>query len=88
MEALMKKFGNELKWEKFKWEVDSMFAKYKDDPNPLASNETEKQIRVGAVLKLKNGTFELVGSVNRLLGVCDDCTNFNMKDIAEIAYLT
>lgn len=49
--------------------------------------ESRAEIGAGCVLKLKNGTLELVGTVNALLGVCDDCTRFEHKDIKAIAFL-
>jgi hypothetical protein len=45
------------------------------------------QIKPGDVLKMKDGKYILVGDVNKHLGVCDDCTNYEMKDIKEIATL-
>jgi hypothetical protein len=53
----------------------------------LETDETRKQVRSGAVLKLKDGFTYFVGDVNDILGVCDDCTEFSFSDIAEIAYL-
>ena len=83
MEALIKKLESTLKWKKFKYEADPRFS----DP-PFATQATRDQIQPGAVLKLKDGGIELVGTVNTELGVCDDCTRFDIEDIAEIAYLT
>lgn len=53
------------------------------------TEKTINQIRTGAVLKLrrKKPRYALVGTVNRLLGVCDDCKNFELEDIEAIAYL-
>ena len=52
---------------------------------------TAAQVRPGAVLKLRpaenRSKYVLVGDVNRLLGVCDDCTDFDLKDIVSIAYI-
>ena len=45
------------------------------------------KLKAGDVLKLKTGKYVLVGHVNKNLGVCDDCTNFEEKDIKEIASL-
>lgn len=47
----------------------------------------EMEIKSGMVLKLKSGEIALVGDVNELLGVCDDCTGFFKEDIAEFAHL-
>ncbi len=53
----------------------------------LVDEETREQLIPGAVLKLRDGSTHLVGTVNQLLGVCDDCTEFHIEDIAKIAYL-
>lgn len=42
------------------------------------------EIKAGDVLKLKNGETHLVGDVNEVLGVCEDCTIFKSDDIEEI----
>lgn len=61
--------------------------KYELRSRGLETDETRKQVRSGAVLKLKDGTTYFVGDVNDILGTCDDCTAFSFSDIAEIAYL-
>jgi len=45
------------------------------------------EIRAGSVLKLKDDRIVLVGDVNELLGVCDDCTEFKRDAIQEIAHI-
>ncbi len=42
----------------------------------------EEHITPWTVLKLEDGTLSLVGDVNPLLGVCDDC-----QDILAVAHL-
>lgn len=54
---------------------------------PRPTNETRMRVREGAVLKLKSGEIYLVGYCNEILGVCDDCRDFDYQAIAEIAYL-
>lgn len=49
--------------------------------------EAPDQIKPGDVLHMKDGEYLLVGDVNKVLGVCDDCTNYELKDIKEIATL-
>lgn len=46
----------------------------------------DDRIRAGAVLRV-GGEDYLVGDVNELLGVCDDCRDFRYEDIDAIAYL-
>lgn len=43
------------------------------------------QIKAGMVLKLDDGTFYLVGDVNKQLGACDDCMDFQKSQIVEFA---
>ncbi len=45
------------------------------------------EIKTGDILCLKNGKIYLVGDVNELLGVCDDCTEFSKNDIDSIAHI-
>lgn len=52
-----------------------------------AFKNRDATLRPGAILRLKSGELRLVGHVNVNLGVCDDCTDFEYEDIAEIAYL-
>jgi len=42
-------------------------------------------IKPGVVLKTKDDELFLVGDVNVLLGICDDCSDFNYEDIVEYA---
>lgn len=45
--------------------------------------------RAGDVLKLKNGEYILVGHINEIRGVCDDCTaNFELSDVVAISNVT
>ncbi len=46
-----------------------------------------RDLQAGDVLKLTDGSIHLVGDVNQQLGVCEDCTVFNLSDVAEIANL-
>lgn len=58
------------------------------EDGPLSpSEETRHKVYAGAVLKLKDGSIYLVGDCNEILGVCDDCTEFQLRDVDEIAYL-
>ena len=45
----------------------------------------QDSIKPGTVLQLKNGKYLLVGDVNPLLGVCDDCQECHYEDIEFIA---
>jgi hypothetical protein len=36
----------------------------------------------GEVLKLNNGEIYLVGDINEVLGICDDCKTFTISDIS------
>jgi hypothetical protein len=45
------------------------------------------EVRPGDVLRLKSGEVYLVGGVNDLLGVCDDCVGFPREAVAEYARL-
>jgi len=36
----------------------------------------------GDIVRLKDGRLFLVGDVNELMGCCDDCKDFDSKDIA------
>jgi len=47
----------------------------------------QNEIKTGDILRLKEGQIVLVGDVNQLLGVCDDCTEFNKDDIDSIAHI-
>lgn len=51
------------------------------------NEKTECELKSGMVLKMKDRKYLLVGDVNRNMGVCDDCTNYELKDIREIAFL-
>jgi hypothetical protein len=53
----------------------------------LADIKVYPNLKAGDVLKLKSGKYVLVGHVNKNLGICDDCTDFEEKDIKEIASL-
>jgi hypothetical protein len=67
------------------------FKKFKrvriKDPDMDMTLDAPDQIKPGDVLHMKDGEYLLVGNVNRHLGVCDDCTNYELKDIKEIATL-
>lgn len=70
-----------LKFKKFK------YIKIKDPTFPGMILDAPGQIKPGDVLHMKDGEYLLVGDVNKVLGVCDDCTNYELKDIKEIATL-
>lgn len=64
------------------------FKKYKSTYTiSFGSRIYEGGLKPGHVLKMKDGVILLVGDVNKHLGVCDDCTNYDLKDIKEIALL-
>ena len=46
-----------------------------------------KAVRPGAVLLFSDGVAQLVGHVNPLMGVCDDCREYRYEDVVAIAYL-
>lgn len=72
-----------LNFESFRYEEAPLWENGPVRP----TDETRQQVRAGAVLKLKDGSTHFVGDCNELLGVCDDCREFDYKDIAEIAHL-
>ena len=43
---------------------------------------------VGSILKESDGSIYLVGDVNEILGVCDDCTACRPEEIVGIASIT
>ena len=53
------------------------------------------EVKVGSVIKLKNGNIELIGTLNEVLGSCDCCSRANRypssydpgRSIEEIAYI-
>ena len=51
------------------------------------TDETQDQVRAGSVIRLKNGSVQIVGDCNALFGVCDDCVEYGYEDIAEIAHI-
>jgi len=44
-------------------------------------------VTVGTVLKMDDGQLILIGDTNRLLGVCDDCVNYEPEQIMEYVHL-
>jgi len=48
---------------------------------------TGRDLEEGDFIKLKDKSIHLVGDVNALLGVCDDCKLCGKKQIVEIASL-
>jgi hypothetical protein len=77
---MQQKLIDSLKFKKFKMrsEKDKHFGKMPVD----------NQIKSGNVLLMKDKKYILVGDVNENLGICDDCTNYELKDIRKIATLT
>lgn len=51
------------------------------------NQETRDQISPGAVLRMKNGSIQIVGDCNQLFGVCDDCVEYGYEDVKEIAHI-
>lgn len=51
------------------------------------TDDTRAQVRAGAVLRLKNGSLQIVGDCNELFGVCDDCVEYGYEDVVEVAHL-
>lgn len=47
--------------------------------------DSQREIHAGDLLRLRSGEIVLVGNVNELLGVCDDCRDFGKDDIEAIA---
>ncbi len=41
------------------------------------------KLEPGMLIKLKDGRVALVGTVNTVLGICDDCTDFDESSIVE-----
>lgn len=52
-------------------------------PFILQEKKWWEQIKVGMIVKTKKDELYLVGHVNQLLGVCDDCKDFCTADIVE-----
>lgn len=75
-----------LSFEPFVFEEEPNKSEYQRSYK-RSTEETRKQVRAGAVLKLKDGEIYFVGDCNEMLGGCDDCCDFRHEDIAEIAYL-
>lgn len=72
------------------WAKDLTFKKFKVVKKTygyLKYYEETEPIKAGNVLHLKSDRYVLVGDVNKNLGVCDDCTDFGLEDIKEIATL-
>jgi hypothetical protein len=57
------------------------------DKLPLSWRDAENDqvFQPGDVLKLRSGQVVLVGDVNTMLGVCDDCRDFGPEDIEAMA---
>lgn len=47
--------------------------------------DSSRELQSGDVLRLRTGELVLVGDVNMMLGVCDDCRDFGKEDIRSIA---
>lgn len=47
----------------------------------------EPTIKPGDVILMKDGNYLLVGDVNKNMGICDDCTAYEMTDIKAKATL-
>lgn len=71
----LKNIAKKLKFAKFPFKKDTLFG----------GKTHAIDLKPGMVLKTKNGTLLLVGDVNRLMGVCDDCKDFDWDDIVEYA---
>ena len=82
---------SKLKFKKFSWKKpkipcsDNLKSK-KWKEYELAVLESPKLVP-GMVLKTKDKTYLLVGDVNTIMGVCDDCKNYEIEDIRGIAFL-
>lgn len=63
------------------------FAKRLATKLVFSSFTPECIITSGSILKLKDGSIKIVGDVNKILGVCDDCTDFGKDEITEIAHM-
>ena len=49
--------------------------------------DSTHELEPGDVLKLRSGEIKIVGHVNPLLGVCDDCKDFQSYEIVGVASL-
>jgi hypothetical protein len=49
----------------------------------VLTQEWWKQLKAGMLIKTKKDELYLIGHVNCLLGVCDDCRDFSKEDIIE-----
>jgi hypothetical protein len=43
------------------------------------------KLESGDIIQTNDGKFLLIGDVNEVLGICDDCTEFSKEDIYRIA---
>jgi hypothetical protein len=55
------------------------------EPYVKRNGYDKTQINTGKFVKLKDGTVFLIGDVNEILGVCDDCKEFDEDEIAEVS---
>jgi hypothetical protein len=73
-----------LTFKKFSWKEPVLG---KDFDRYQKAMEKRPRLKPGDVLFMKDGKYLLVGDVNKVLGVCDDCTDYSMEDIKGIATL-
>lgn len=57
---------------------------YWQHPNIVAP---DYQLMPGDILLMKDGNYLLVGDVNKNMGICDDCKDYEMTDIKAKATL-
>lgn len=85
----MNELYKSLQFKKFSWKKPEYPEKFSKKTLEKYTKELDSQppLKAGDVLLMKDGNYKLVGNVNTVLGVCDDCTDYEMKDIAKIATL-
>ena len=78
------KLTSNLKFKKFEY---SYYPELNEKPYEEYHREAREKdkIKVGMILKMKDGRMLLVGDVNLQLGSCDHCRDFSYSDILEYA---
>jgi phage terminase large subunit-like protein len=84
---LNEKIIKTLKFKKFSWKVPKWNDSITGNAKFEKTMEKEPKLKAGDVLHMKDDKYILVGHVNRNMGVCDDCVNYEISDIKEIATL-
>lgn len=79
--AFEKALASKLTFRSFKVEKETSYGL------ETVSGKTRDQIRPGTVVRYKDGVVQIIGHCNQLMGVCDDCVEYDIEAIVEIAHI-